>query len=97
LIEAIKRLMEHDSLTGPVNIGNPDEFTIKQLAETVVELVGGTARIIYRDLPADDPRQRCPDISLAQSQLGWQPVVKLRQGLQRTIDYFREKLSEKEP
>ncbi|MFZ4641899.1 MAG: UDP-glucuronic acid decarboxylase family protein [Phycisphaerales bacterium] len=79
-----------DDFTGPVNIGNPVEFTIRQLAEHVVRLVGGSAKIeVARPLPQDDPKQRCPDISLARSVLKWEPKVPLEVGLKRTIDWFR--------
>ena len=79
-----------DDFTGPVNIGNPVEFTIRQLAEHVVRLVGGAAKIeVARPLPQDDPKQRCPDISLARSVLKWEPKIPLEVGLKRTIDWFR--------
>jgi len=79
-----------DNFTGPVNIGNPVEFTIRELAEHVVRLVGGAAKIeVARPLPQDDPKQRCPDISLARSVLKWEPNVPLEVGLKRTIDWFR--------
>ena len=79
-----------DDFTGPVNIGNPVEFTIRELAEHVVRLVGGAAKIeVARPLPQDDPKQRCPDISLARSVLRWEPKVPLEVGLKRTIDWFR--------
>jgi len=79
-----------DDFTGPVNIGNPVEFTIRQLAEHVVRLVGGAAKIeVARPLPQDDPKQRCPDISLARNVLKWEPKVPLEVGLKRTIDWFR--------
>ncbi len=77
---------------GPVNLGNPDEYTMLELAETVVRLVGGRSRISYRALPSDDPKQRQPDITLAQSQLGWAPRVGLEDGLRETIAYFRRTL-----
>ncbi len=79
-----------DDFTGPVNIGNPVEFTIRQLAEHIVRLVGGAAKIeVARPLPQDDPKQRCPDISLARNVLKWEPKVPLEVGLKRTIDWFR--------
>ncbi len=74
---------------GPINIGNPDEFTMNEFAKIVVELVGGKSRIIYKPLPQDDPRQRKPDISLARAKLGWEPKVALREGLRLTIDWFK--------
>lgn len=76
-------------VTGPVNIGNPDEFTVRELAEMVRKLVGSNSELVSRALPADDPVQRCPDITLAREALRWQPKVGLEEGLQRTIDYFR--------
>jgi UDP-glucuronate decarboxylase len=90
LIEGMVRLMASPAaFTGPVNIGNPSEFTMLQLAETVLRLVGGTSAIEYRPLPQDDPRQRQPDIRLAREQLGWEPTVALEDGLKETIAYFR--------
>jgi UDP-glucuronate decarboxylase len=89
LIEALIRMMNTGGLTGPLNLGNPDEFTIKELAEKVITLTGSGSRIVYRPLPADDPRQRKPDISLAQSVLGWKPLIPLDQGITKTIDYFK--------
>ena len=77
-----------DSFTGPVNTGNPNEFTIKELAEKVIELTGSSSTIDYRPLPGDDPTQRQPDISLAKRELGWEPGVQLADGLQKTIPYF---------
>jgi len=94
LVEGLLRLMETpDDVTGPVNLGNPGEFTIKQLAEAVVELTGSTSKIVYRPLPQDDPRQRCPDITKAQELLSWAPQVQLHQGLMKTIEYFEKLLS----
>ncbi len=91
LIEVFVRLMNsEDSFTGPVNTGNPGEFTILELAENVIELVGSKSEIIFKELPEDDPRQRQPDISLAKEKLGWQPRVSLREGLLPTIAYFDE-------
>ncbi|NLV95966.1 MAG: SDR family oxidoreductase [Desulfovibrionales bacterium] len=90
MIEAMLRLMESSSLfTGPVNIGNPQEITILELAEKILYLVGGKSKLIFLPLPSDDPRQRQPDISLAKSKLGWAPKVALDEGLQHTIAYFR--------
>ena len=90
LIEGIIRMMNGpDSFIGPVNLGNPDEFTIRQLADLVIELTGSKAKVVARPLPADDPRQRQPDISLAREKLGWEPAVKLRDGLGKTIEWFR--------
>lgn len=79
-------------LVGPVNIGNPVEFTIRELADQVLAKVGGPSRLVFKPLPSDDPRQRRPDISLIQQSLGWAPRVPLDQGLERTIDYFRRLL-----
>jgi UDP-glucuronate decarboxylase len=89
LIEGFIRLMASpDEVTGPVNLGNPGEFTIKQLAEMVIELTASRSTLVFRPLPVDDPLQRRPDIALAQSLLDWQPTIALRQGLERTIAYF---------
>lgn len=94
LVEAMIRMMATgDDFTGPVNTGNPGEFTMVDLAEKIIELTGSCSSLIYQPLPSDDPRQRKPDISLAQSKLGgWYPSVKLEDGLVRTIDYFRSVL-----
>jgi UDP-glucuronate decarboxylase len=89
LIDGIIRLMAQDKdFTGPVNIGNPTEFTIRELAEVVLRLTGSSSKLVFRELPSDDPRQRKPDIELARTRLGWQPKVALEEGLKRTIDYF---------
>lgn len=91
LIEGFVRLMATgDDVTGPMNLGNPVEFTIKQLAEIVIEMVGSGAKLIYQPLPSDDPKQRQPDISFAKETLGWNPAIVLRDGLEKTIDYFDE-------
>jgi UDP-glucuronate decarboxylase len=89
LIEGMLRMMDQETTIGPVNLGNPGEFTIKQLAEAVVRHTGSSSRLVYRERPADDPSQRRPDISLAKSVLGWGPEIPLEEGLARTIDYFR--------
>jgi UDP-glucuronate decarboxylase len=90
LVDALMRLMATgDEVTGPVNVGNPREFTILQLAELVIALTGSKSTIGKMPLPSDDPRQRQPDISLAKRTLGWQPTTELEQGLRKTIDYFR--------
>ena len=95
LIEGLMRLMDApNEVTGPINIGNPDEFTIKQLAERVIAMTGSTSRLEYRPLPIDDPLQRRPNIAQAQEKLAWRPTVKLEQGLARTIAYFRATLSQ---
>lgn len=94
LIEGMWRLMESPAdFTGPVNVGNPTENTMLELAEAVIRLVGGTSRIEHRPLPSDDPRQRRPDISLARKELDWEPSVALEDGLRETIDYFRHRLA----
>jgi UDP-glucuronate decarboxylase len=91
LVEGFLRLMATgDEVTGPINLGNPGEFTIRQLAELVVELTGSKSPIEYRPLPQDDPQQRQPNIAKAQEILGWQPTIPLREGLQKTIAYFDE-------
>jgi UDP-glucuronate decarboxylase len=93
LIDGLVRFMDSDAaLTGPVNLGNPKEFTMLELAESVLRLTGGTSRLEFKPLPSDDPRQRQPDIALAGSRLGWQPTVSLEDGLRSTIAYFRERL-----
>lgn len=89
LIEAFIRLMDSpESFTGPVNIGNPTEYTIKNLAKTIIDATGSKSRLIYKSLPSDDPAQRKPDISLAKEQLGWEPKIQLQEGLKKTIPYF---------
>lgn len=93
LIEGFVRLMNHPSQTGPVNIGNPGEFTMLELAEMVLKKVGGPSKVTHLPLPGDDPKQRRPDISLAQSDLGWKPKVALEDGLDPTIEYFRNLLA----
>jgi UDP-glucuronate decarboxylase len=95
LVEAMVRMMgTDDSVTGPINTGNPVEFTIKQLADLVVELVNSGSKVVYQDLPTDDPRQRRPDISMARQVLDWEPKVQLREGLGKTIAYFDALLAE---
>ena len=90
LIEGFLRLMATgDDFTGPVNLGNPVEIPVKELAERIIKLTGSSSTLVYRPLPQDDPTQRCPDITLAKSKLGWEPTVPLETGLKRTIDYFR--------
>ena len=93
LIEGLIRLMNApDRLTGPVNLGNPAEFSMVQLAELVIKLTGSKSKLVTRPLPEDDPMQRCPDIALAKKELGWQPTVPLEQGLTKAIAYFRTTL-----
>lgn len=94
LIEGFVRLMNHPEQTGPVNIGNPGEFTMLQLAELVLKKVGGKSKITYHPLPGDDPKQRRPDITLAKKDLGWEPTVALEKGLDSTIEYFDKLLKE---
>lgn len=95
LIEGMVRLMDSkEGFTGPVNIGNPGEFTMLQLAEKVIELTKTDSKIVYRPLPSDDPLQRCPDITLAKKELGWEPAVALQEGLEKTIAYFSAQLGE---
>ncbi|WP_405230640.1 UDP-glucuronic acid decarboxylase family protein [Lentisalinibacter sediminis] len=95
LVDGFIRLMESEpSLIGPVNLGNPGEFTILELADKVISLTGSQSRIVHRPLPPDDPLQRQPDINLARETLGWEPAVQLEQGLERTIAYFQELLPE---
>ena len=94
LIEAMLRMMDTpDDFTGPVNIGNPSEFTIFQLAEAVIRLTGSSSRIVHEPLPKDDPRQRQPDIRLARETMEWAPTVELEEGLKKTISYFRAHLA----
>jgi UDP-glucuronate decarboxylase len=92
LVDGLVRMMESDDFTGPVNLGNPVEFTILSLAETVIRATGSSSKIAFKPLPADDPHQRKPDISLAGARLGWEPRVPFEQGLARTIAYFEERL-----
>ena len=93
LIEAMLRVMQTPAdFTGPINIGNPGEFTMLEVAEMVLRLTGSRSRIAFKPLPSDDPRQRRPDISLAQSAIAWEPQIPLEDGLARTIDYFRKLL-----
>ena len=89
LIEGFIRLMNHDTLTGPVNLGNPHEFTIKQLAEKIIQLTNSKSTLIFKPLPQDDPMQRQPDISLAKGTLNWIPSIELEEGLVKTIQYFK--------
>jgi UDP-glucuronate decarboxylase len=92
LVEGLMRLMNAEGIHDPVNLGNPGEFSIRQLAEAVAELCNAKLAIVYRPLPQDDPTQRRPDITRAEELLGWQPTVALRQGLERTVPYFAERL-----
>jgi len=91
LIEGFTRLMNTtDDFTGPMNLGNPGEFTIRELAEKVITLTGSKSKLVFKPLPSDDPMQRCPDIALARGKLGWEPTIKLQDGLVKTIEYFRK-------
>jgi len=89
LIEGMYRLMNTEDFTGPVNIGNPGEFTMLELANKVIELTGSKSKLVHRPLPSDDPLQRKPVIELAKEKLGWQPTIALEEGLKKTIEYFR--------
>jgi UDP-glucuronate decarboxylase len=96
LIEGFLRMMDApDDITGPMNLGNPVEMSVAELAEMVVDLTGSRSRIVHRPLPVDDPIQRCPDISQASALLDWKPRTALRPGLQRTIAYFDRLLGER--
>jgi UDP-glucuronate decarboxylase len=92
MVEGLYKMMESDSWTGPVNLGNPGEFTIKELAEIILDKTGSKNKIVYKPLPTDDPKQRQPDISLAKEKLDWEPGVKFEEGLEKTINYFKEVL-----
>jgi len=93
LIDALVRMMNAADFAGPMNVGNPEEFAVLELAEKILALTGSKSRITLKPLPSDDPVRRCPDISLAKAKLGWEPRVGLEEGLTRTIEYFREKLA----
>lgn len=93
LVEGFLRFMEQGTCVGPMNLGNPGEFTMLQLAELVLKKVGGASKITHKPLPSDDPKQRRPDITLAKETLGWEPQVPLEQGLEKTIAYFRSALA----
>lgn len=93
LIAGLMNLMlSTDDFTGPVNLGNPDELQIVELAQAIIELTGSRSKLIHKPLPSDDPMQRCPDITLARQQLGWQPTICVRDGLMKTIEYFEQLL-----
>ena len=93
LLEGLIRLMNAENMHDPVNLGNPGEFTIKQLAEEVIQVCGSKSEFTYLPLPADDPRQRQPDISRARNSLGWNPTIPLREGLKKTVEDFRKRLN----
>ncbi|MFP4501704.1 MAG: UDP-glucuronic acid decarboxylase family protein [Candidatus Hydrogenedentota bacterium] len=92
LVAGMVRMMDTDGFTGPVNLGNPGEFTIKQLAEEIIELTGSKSELIYKELPPNDPARRRPNIELAKEKLGWEPTIALREGLEHTITYFDDLL-----
>jgi len=93
LIDGTMRMMEQSEIQGPVNLGNPDEITVRELAELILELTASKSRLVFKELPVDDPVRRKPDISLAREKLGWDVKVPLRDGLQETIGYFKKKLA----
>ena len=96
LVDVILLMMEKENFTGPVNTGNPNEFTILTLAEKVLDIIGSKSKIIYGELPSDDPTQRQPDISLAKRELNWEPAIQLEEGLKKTIPYFENILSDRQ-
>lgn len=93
LIEGMGRMMDAENFTGPVNLGNPEEYTILELAQKIIGMTGSRSKISYKPLPSDDPTQRQPDITLAGQKLGWKPDVSVTNGLQKTIEYFKKELS----
>ena len=94
LVEGMIRMMNsRDGFTGPVNLGNPGEFTMLELAQLVIRMTGSRSKIVYRELPQDDPKQRKPVIELAKKELDWEPAVALEEGLEKTIAYFKERLA----
>jgi UDP-glucuronate decarboxylase len=94
LVEAILRMMDTKAnLTGPINIGNPTEFTMVELADLVIKYTKSKSKMVFLPLPQDDPKQRKPDISLAKSELDWEPKISLEEGLQKTIDYFKSTIA----
>jgi UDP-glucuronate decarboxylase len=94
LVKGIARMAEADGVVGPVNLGNPTELTILEIAERIIDLTASSAKIVHKSLPSDDPERRCPDISIAKKFLNWEPSVSVDEGLKKTIEYFRGKLSE---
>ena len=94
LVTGIEKMMNKDNFYGPVNLGNPDEISVKKLAEEIVELTRSKSKISFRDLPIDDPKQRCPNIKLAKIELNWEPTIERKNGLKKTIDYFKKVLNE---
>jgi UDP-glucuronate decarboxylase len=95
LIEGMYLMMNTENFIGPVNIGNPGEYTMIELAQKIIKLTGSSSRIVYKPLPSDDPQKRCPDISLAEERLKWKPKVSLEYGLKETIEYFRKSINSK--
>jgi len=93
LVEGMLRMMDSENFTGPVNLGNPEEYTILEFAQKIMSMTGSKSKISYKPLPSDDPRQRQPDITLAGQKLGWKPVISVTDGLKRTIDYFEKELA----
>jgi UDP-glucuronate decarboxylase len=94
LVEGMLCMMDAEDFTGPVNLGNPGEFTIRELAEQVIQMTASASHLVFKPLPADDPVRRRPDISLANEKLGWQPRIPLADGLTPTIEHFRRALAE---
>ena len=92
LIDGMVRMMETEDFSGPVNLGNPGEFTMLELAKKVIALTGSSSKIVHKPLPSDDPLQRRPVIDLAKEKLGWEPTIHLEEGLKKTIAYFRDRL-----
>ena len=95
LISGIMLMMEKTNFCGPINLGNPSEISVKQLASEIIEITGSNSKLVYKDLPLDDPQQRCPDISLAKKELEWHPKYDRNQGLKKTIEYFENILRKK--
>ena len=93
LVTGLNRMMSSTHFTGPVNLGNPAEFTILNLANKVIQLVGSRSKVVFNPLPSDDPSRRRPDISLAKEKLGWSPIVPIDEGLVKTVEYFRKALA----
>jgi UDP-glucuronate decarboxylase len=93
LLEGLIAFMDQNQTIGPLNLGNPAEATMLELAETVIRLSGSSSRLVFRPLPPDDPKQRCPDVAKARALLGWDPKVTLEDGLKETIAYFRDRLA----
>lgn len=92
LVSGMTKMMEKENFIGPVNLGNPNEFSVKELAQKVIRLTGSASKLIFKPLPLDDPKQRRPDITLAKKRLNWEPKIQIEEGLEKTIDYFKEKM-----